>query len=126
MDGIRAVAHLSQLLTEKLDPQHRVPKDGLFVVLNQRTARSTFTATAFNQEGAAYAGWFPPVLATLDYDPVIPQAQDAGRPAASMSEVLSKAVSGLADAFYGNAQGVPGGLRSKGVNILGVRIRTGA
>jgi len=126
MDGIRAVAHLSQLLTEKFDQQHRVPREGLFVLLNQRTPKSTFTATAFNQQGASYAGWFPPVLATVDYDPTITQAQDAGRPAASTSELLGKAAQGLADAFYGGGQGLSESQRSRGVSILGVRIRTGS
>ena len=125
LDGIRATAHTARLLTENLQSNHRIPKENIFVVLNQRTKQSTFTASSFHKKGSHQFGWFPPVLTTIDYDPMIPQAQDAARPAANMSEELSKQVTGLADTFYGNAQLSARNGHSKVHNFLGIRIKMG-
>jgi cellulose biosynthesis protein BcsQ len=125
LDGIRATAHTARLLTENLQSNHRVPKENIFVVLNQRTKNSTFTASSFHQKGANEYGWFPPVLTTIDFDPVIPQAQDAARPAINVSEDLGKNIAGLADTFYGDLnQGSKNG-RYKGRSFMGIRIRMG-
>lgn len=125
LDGIRATAHVAKLLTEDFHSNHRIPKEGIFVVLNQRTKRSTFTASIFHQEGSKYAGWFPPVLTTIDYDASIPQGQDASRPAVNVSEGLGKNVKGLVDTLFGTAYGMSANGRVKGRSFLGVRIRMG-
>ncbi|MBA4380614.1 MAG: hypothetical protein C0393_08075 [Anaerolinea sp.] len=101
VDGIRATAHVVDLLTKQITGQHRIPKEAIYVVLNQMTSKSSLTATSFVKEGSAHAGWFPPVLAVVDYDPAIPQAQDNQRPVNNASETLSKAAIAIADAFYG-------------------------
>ena len=125
-DGIRAVSHAARLLTEHLHRDHRLPKENIFVVLNQRTRQSTYTAASFHQDGAKYSGWFPPVLATIDHDPTIPQAQDAVRPAVNVSETLGQNVAALADTLFGDAILQPGNGRAKGRSFLGIRIRMGS
>jgi hypothetical protein len=50
LDGIRATAHTARLLTENLQINHRIPKENIFVVLNQRTKQSTFTAATFHKK----------------------------------------------------------------------------
>ena len=72
-----------------------------------------------------YAGWFPPVLATIDYDPSISQAQDAARPAVNVSETLAKNVTGLTDTLFGDAIVTHSNGRAKGRSFLGVRFRLG-
>jgi hypothetical protein len=113
------------LLTENLQSDHRIPKESIFVVLNQRTKNSTFTASSFHQKGSNEYGWFPPVLATIDFDPVIPQAQDAARPAINVSEDLGKNIAGLVDTFYGNLDHGSNNNPYKGRSFLGIRIRMG-
>jgi MinD-like ATPase involved in chromosome partitioning or flagellar assembly len=125
LEGIRATAHFARLLTENLQSDHRIPKESIFVVLNQRTKNSTFTASSFHQKGSNEYGWFPPVLATIDFDPVIPQAQDAARPAINVSEDLGKNIAGLVDTFYGNLDQGSNNKRYKGRSFLGIRIRMG-
>jgi cellulose biosynthesis protein BcsQ len=125
LDGIRATAHVARLLTENLQSNHRIPKESIFVVLNQRTKNSTFTASSFHQKGANEYGWFPPVLTTIDYDPVIAQAQDAARPAVNVSDDFGKQIAGLADTFYGNLDHASKNGHYRGRSLLGIRIRIG-
>ena len=125
LDGIRATAHTARLLTENLQSNHRIPKENIFVVLNQRTKHSTFTASSYHQKGANQYGWFPPVLTTIDYDPLVPQAQDASRPAVNVAEDLGKNIAALADMFYGNLHLSSRNGRPKGRSFLGIRIRMG-
>lgn len=104
-EGVRATGHLLRLLTEVIGPQFRFGRESFYLVLNQRTPKSIYTPTAFTGEVARYAGWSPPVVATLEHDPTIPRAQDDGRPAAAASDTLGKAAATLADTFYGGARG---------------------
>ncbi len=127
LDGIKAVGHLSDLITNKLASEHRISKEMMFTVLNQRTDKTAFTASQFVQEGTATYSWVPPVLATIDYDRKITQAQDASRPASTVSDTLQKGVRVLADSFYGSTASVdaaPGSKRSRGgFGFGGLRIR---
>ena len=104
-EGVRACGHVMKLLTEVVGAQHRFARDAFFLVLNQRTPKSIYTAPAFSTELAKYAGWSPPVLAVVDYDPDIPRAQDDGRPAVSASDSLGRAAATLVETFYGTAHG---------------------
>ncbi|MBM3126344.1 MAG: hypothetical protein FJZ87_14955 [Chloroflexi bacterium] len=121
-EGVRAVGHLLKLLTEVVGSQHRFGRDAFFLVLNQRTPKSIYTATSFSGEVAKYAGWSPPVLTTVDYDPAVARAQDDGRPAVIASEPLGRAAATLVETFYGSARGKES-LR-KGFKIGGLKIRT--
>jgi len=121
-EGVRACGHLLKLLTEVVGAQHRFTHDAFFLVLNQRTPKSLYTVPAFASELAKYAGWTPPVIASVDYDPAIARAQDDTRPAASASDSLGRAAATLVDAFYGSARGAEP-LR-KSFHIGRVKIRT--
>jgi MinD-like ATPase involved in chromosome partitioning or flagellar assembly len=121
-EGVRAVGHLLKLLTEVVGSQHRFGRDAFFLILNQRTPKSIYTATAFASEVAKYAGWSPPVLTSVDYDPAIARAQDDGRPAVIASETLGRAAATLVETFYGSGRGAES-LR-KGFKIGGLKIRT--
>lgn len=125
LEGIRATAHFARLLTEDLQCDHRVPKESIFVILNQRTKNSTFTASSFHKKGSDEYGWFPPVMATIDFDPVIPQAQDAARPAVNVSEDLGRSIAGIVDTFYGNPDHGGNHNHHKGRSFLGIRVRMG-
>jgi hypothetical protein len=121
-EGVRSVGHLLKLMTEVVGSQHRIGRDAFFLILNQRTPKSIYTATAFASEVAKYAGWSPPVLTTVDHDPGISRAHDDGRPAAIASETLGRAAATLVETFYGTARGTAS-LR-KGFKIGGLKIRT--
>jgi MinD-like ATPase involved in chromosome partitioning or flagellar assembly len=121
-EGVRGTGHILKLLTEVLGSQHRFGRDAFFLVLNQRTPKSIYTATAFASEVAKYAGWSPPVLTTVDYDASIARAQDDGRPAVVASESLGRSVATLVETFYGAARGAEP--LHKGIKLGGIRIRS--
>ena len=56
---------------------------------------------------------------------MIPQAQDATRPAVNVSEDLGKNVAGLADTLFGNLQKPSSNGHYKGRSFMGIRIRMG-
>jgi len=120
-EGVRAAGHVMKLLTEVIGGQHRFGREAFFLVLNQRTPKSIYTAPAFASELAKYAGWTPPVLSVVDYDPAITRAQEDGRPPASASESLGRAAATLVETFYGSSRGAEP-LR-KAFKIGRVRIR---
>jgi hypothetical protein len=110
-----------KLLTEIVGAQYRFTQSAFFLVLNQRSPKSIYTAPAFASELAQYIGWSPPVLAVVDYDPNIARVQDDSRPAASASESLGRAAATLVETFYGSARGAEP-LRG-GIKIGRVKIR---
>jgi len=120
-EGVRVCGHVMKLLTEIIGGQHRFGREAFFLILNQRTPKSIYTAPAFASELAKYAGWTPPVLATVDYDPAITRAQEDGRPAASASESLGRAAATLVETFYGSSRGEEP--LHKGFKIGRVKIR---
>jgi MinD-like ATPase involved in chromosome partitioning or flagellar assembly len=124
-EGVRACGHVLKLLTEVVGAQHRFGHESFFTVLNQRTAKSIYTAPAFASELAKYHGWSPPVISVVDYDPGIPRAQDDNRPAASASETLGKTAATLVETFYGSAHG-EGNLRKTFLKIGKIKIRSSA
>jgi len=121
-EGVRSCGHLLRLLTEVVGVRHRFTQDAFFLVLNQRTAKSIYTAPAFASELAKYIGWTPPVIASIEYDPAIPRAQDDGRPAASTSDSLGRATAAIVDTFYGSARGAES--LQRGFKIGRIRFRT--
>ena len=120
-EGVRACGHVMKLLTEVVGSQYRFTQSAFFLVLNQRSPKSIYTAPAFVSELAQYIGWSPPVLAVVDYDPNIARAQDDSRPAASASDSLGRAAATLVETFYGSARGAEP-LRG-GIKIGRVKIR---
>jgi hypothetical protein len=124
MDGVKAVGHVSKILTSMLSSEHQFQKNTIFVVLNKRTSKSRLTPAAFSKGGAEHFDFFPPVLATIDFDEAIPGAQDDQRPAIQVSDTLAKGVAALAEAFWPGMGVAKSHAKRKGVNILGVRFES--
>jgi len=95
-----AARHSMVLLLERLIGEHRIPREAIYLVLNQVNERSPITPREFHDElGNAY-GWAPPVAVVIPYLPAIGQAQDNQVPAVTRVEVLAKAMHNLAEALY--------------------------
>jgi Flp pilus assembly CpaE family ATPase len=102
---LAATRHLLVLLLEKLRGEHRIPRESIYLVLNQVSERSSITPRGFYEELVQSYGWAPPVLAVLPYDPGISHAQDSQKPA-----LLT--VDSLADGTRAIIQGLFPGLDS--------------
>jgi cellulose biosynthesis protein BcsQ len=104
-----AARHTLILLLERLVGEHRIPREAIYLVLNQVTDRSPISVRGFHDELVGSYGWAPPVAAAIPYNPAISQAQDEQIPAVTRVEDLAKGVRSLADFLF------PGGLMA-GVN----------
>ena len=101
-----ATRHSIVLLLERLVGEHRIPREAIFLVLNQVSEHSPISARGFHDELANGYGWAPPVAAVIPYLPAISHAQDNQVPAVTRVDALAKAMHNLAEALYpGGAQG---------------------
>ena len=101
-----ATRHSIVLLLERLVGDHRIPREAIYLVLNQVNEHASISPREFHDELANGYGWAPPVAAVIPYLPAISQAQDNQVPAVTRVEGLAKAVRNLAEALYpGSAQG---------------------
>ena len=92
-----------KLLTETLAGQHRIPPENMYVVLNQVTPKDNLLPDAFHQASANYlGGWFPPVIASIPYDPMVRSLQNEGKLAVVYLDDFGRAVRGLVHTFYQN------------------------
>ncbi len=95
-----AARHTMVLLLERLIGEHRIPREAIYLVLNQVNERSPITPREFHDElGNAY-GWAPPVAVVIPYLPAIGQAQDNQVPPVTRVDALAKAMHNLAEALY--------------------------
>ncbi|MCU0487290.1 MAG: hypothetical protein MUC85_14395 [Anaerolineales bacterium] len=99
-----AARHTLILLLERLVGEHRIPREAIYLVLNQVTERSPISIRGFHDELVGSYGWAPPVAAVIPYNPAISQAQDEQIPAVTRVDALAKGVRSLADFLF------PGGL----------------
>ena len=104
-----AARHVMVLLLERLINEHRIPRESIYLVLNQVSENSPITPREFHDELANGYGWAPPVAAVIPYLPAISQAQDSQVPAVTKVEGLAKAMRNLAEALFpGSAQAQEG------------------
>lgn len=100
---LAATRHLLVLLLEKLRGEHRIPRESIYLVLNQVNEKSTITPRGFYEELTQSYGWAPPVLAVLPFDAGIPLAQDSQKPAVLSVDSL---VEGTRSIIHGLFPGV--------------------
>ena len=100
---IAAVRHMLVLLLERLVGEHRIPREAIYLVLNQVSERSPISARGFHSELTESYGWAPPVAAVIPYNPAISHAQDEQIPAITRVEDLAKGVRSLSDFLFPGA-----------------------
>jgi cellulose biosynthesis protein BcsQ len=71
---------------------NRLPREALYLVLNQVSEASAYTPRRFLEELSADLGWAPPVVAVIEHDPAIQTAQDQRLPPILRSEKLARGV----------------------------------
>ena len=99
-----ATRHSLVLLLERLIGEHRIPREAIYLVLNQVSEHSPISPRGFHDELVKGYGWAPPVAAVIPYLPAISQAQDEQIPAVTRVDALAKAMRNLAETIF------PGGM----------------
>jgi cellulose biosynthesis protein BcsQ len=120
-----------KLLTETLAGQHRIPKENMFIVLNQfNCGTDNLLPDAFHQGASGFLnGWFPPVLTTIPYSPRVRPLQNEGKLPIIMDDEFGNGIRSLISAFYPNLTGVGGAAGTvkaaagKAFSLFGVRLK---
>lgn len=68
----------------------KLPRESIFLVLNQRMDTSAFTPRQFQEELVSAQDWAPRMAAVIDYDPNVQSAQDQGIPTVTRSEQMAR------------------------------------
>ena len=95
-----ATRHTLVLLLERLVGELRIPREAIYLVLNQVTERSPISVSGFHDELVRSYDWAPPVAAVIPYNPAISHAHDEQTPAVTRVEDLAKGVRSLADFLF--------------------------
>ena len=102
---IAATWHHLVLLLEKLAGAHRIPRESIFLALNQVSEHSSFTPREFCDVLVERYGWSPPVAAVIPFDPAITRAQDRSTPPVATVEGLAKGVRSLEGMLFPGLDG---------------------
>ncbi len=95
-----ATRHKLVLLLERLTSEHRIPREAIYLVLNQVTEKSSFSPRGFHNELIAGYGWAPPVAAVIPYNPAIPQLQDDQVPPITRIDAFARSIRSLTDMLF--------------------------
>jgi Flp pilus assembly CpaE family ATPase len=99
---LAATRHTLNLLLSGLKSEKRLARESIYLVLNQFTDRSGFTARSFQDELAGTVGWAPPIAAVIPYDLAITQAQDQGIPPVTRVDGFARGIRSLIGVLFPN------------------------
>ncbi|MDD5369148.1 MAG: hypothetical protein PHQ40_08685 [Anaerolineaceae bacterium] len=100
LSDLAATRHTVSLLLERLAGEHRIPREAIFLVLNQVSDRAMLTPREFHSELVSSYGWAPPVAAVIPFNISIAQAQDEQVPAVTRVDDLAREIRKLADFLF--------------------------
>jgi Flp pilus assembly CpaE family ATPase len=112
---LAATRHTLNLLLSGLKSEKRLARESIYLVLNQFTERSGFTARSFQDELAGTVGWAPPIAAVLPYDLAVTQAQDQGIPPVTRVDGFTRGMRTLIDVLFPNIGAQERGQAQRGV-----------
>jgi len=127
-DQVKTVQTI-KLLTETLAGQHRIPKENIFIVLNQFNRETdNLLPDAFHQGAASFlGGWFPPVLTTIPFSPRVRPLQNEGKMPIVFDDAFGGGVRSLISAFYPNLSGGTANAvkqaAGKGLSLFGLKLK---
>jgi len=113
---LAATRHTLNLLLSGLKSEKRLARESIYLVLNQFTDRSGFTARSFQDELAGTVGWAPPIAAVIPYDLAVTQAQDQGIPPVTRVDGFARGIRSLIGVLFPNV----GSLESSSTGQRGI------
>ena len=106
-DAVKLVRQL-EMLTSRLDARYRIPREAIYMVLNDQRREDNMPAAAIQQILADnLSGWAPPVIASIPHDPQVRPLQNRGHLPYRRQEEFTRGINTLVDHFYGKV--LPGG-----------------
>ncbi len=99
---LAATRHTLNLLLSGLKSEKRLARESIYLVLNQCTDHSGFTARSFQDELAGTVGWAPPIAAVISNDLAVTQAQDQGIPPVTRVDSFARGIRSLVGVLFPN------------------------
>jgi cellulose biosynthesis protein BcsQ len=125
LEGIMRTVEAYRTVVERLAGEHRIPANGVYVVLNRMGNR--MTADEWHKGASALLGRaFPPIVAQIPDDPQVGETQDSRRLPLNLSDSFARGLKPLADMLYAGGQlNLPQNKNGKGktINLFGVRVK---
>lgn len=116
-----ATSHLISLLMEKMHHEVRIPKDSIYMVINQYNDHSAISARDLHEELVKKHGWAPPILDVIPYDENIPMVQDNREMPVVKNDAFAKHIRTIIGGLYPGLAGNQDNGNSKGRSgILGI------
>jgi len=100
MQDITATWQKLRLMEEKLMMEHRIPRESIFLVINQASEYSSFSAHEFCVELENLHHWVPPIATIISFDPAITREQDRLSPPVLKIDDLRKGIHAIADMLF--------------------------
>lgn len=106
---IAGVVHTLRLLTERMSEKHRIPRDAIYLVLNQVHDHTPLTPRGFMDAlTAEFKDWTPQVAAVLPRLDELPILQERMMPPTASLDELSQGIRGLIQHLYPSMRLEPG------------------
>lgn len=123
LEGIMRTVEAYRTVVEKLAGEHRIPQNGVYVVLNRVGNR--MNADEWHKGASSLLGRaFPPVIAQIPDDPQVGENQDARRLPLHYCDAFARGIKPLGDALFGGLNIVDNrNGKSKSVNLFGLRVK---
>jgi Flp pilus assembly CpaE family ATPase len=102
LSDLASTRHTLNLLLSGLRSEKRLARESIFLVLNQCSDRSGFTARSFQDELAGTVGWAPPIAAVIPYDLGVTQAQDQGIPPVTRVDDFTRGIRSIIKVLFPN------------------------
>lgn len=100
LSDLYRVAHLMNLLTEKMNRNVQIPKDSIYLVVNQFTPKATFSPDQMQDELIKNTGWTPKLAGTIAYNENIPLIQDTRDLPVMKDDDFRKGISSIIHTLY--------------------------
>lgn len=98
---IAGVVHTLRLLTERMSEKHRIPRDAIYLVLNQVHDHTPLTPRGFMDAlSAEFKDWTPQVAAVLPRLDELPILQERMMPPTASLDDFSQGIRGLIQHLY--------------------------
>jgi cellulose biosynthesis protein BcsQ len=129
LEGVMRTVHAYRTVVERLAGEHRIAKNGVFVVLN-RTTPSRMSSEEWHRAASSMLGQpFPPIIAQIADESQIGELQDRKRIPLLVSESFTRSIQPLANALFSTSGGAssdkiskPQG-KSHEIRLFGMKVK---
>lgn len=124
LEGVMRTVEAYRTVVERLAGEHRIPANGVYVVLNRLGNR--MTPDEWHKGASTLLGRaFPPIVAQIPDDPQVGETQDARRLPIHVCDAFARGLKPLGDMLFAGglnlAQNKNG--KDKTFNLFGVRVK---